>query len=269
MTDPRYAAAGRLAGKVVVITGGGSGIGAAAGRMMAAEGASVVLADIVGERAVAVAEEIASIGHAARGITADVGDPDDVKAMIDAAVDGFGGIDVLFNNAAAINLLSRDVQIVELELDVWNQTFQTNVTGPLLGAKYAIPHMIARGGGSIINTASAAGLRANDGLTSYGVTKAALIGLSRHIAVQYGKAGIRSNVIAPGVTHTAAMPMDDEKAAMLLSFHMTPRLGEADDIAAAAVFLASDEAAFVTAAVLCVDGGLTSYLPFVPARRAM
>jgi len=260
---------GVLEGKIAIVTGGASGIGAATGRMLAAEGASVVLADINADGADAVAAEIEAADGAARGIAADVGVPEAARAMVELAVAEFGGVDVLFNNAAALQLNPRDVRVVDLDLEVWNAAFQTNVTGALLGAKYAIPHMIERGGGSIVNTSSAAGLRGNDGLTSYAVTKSAIIGLSNQIAVQYGKQGIRSNVIAPGVVLTPAMTKDatGERHRLLVDHHLTPRVGRPDDVAAAVVYLASDAAEFVTGTVLPIDGGLTSYLPFVPARR--
>lgn len=260
---------GRLAGRVAVVTGGGSGIGAAAAERLALEGAAVVVADIDAAAATRVADGIRAAGGAASTSVTDVGDPTAVGRMIDGAVDAFGGLDVLFNNAAALDLRERDHATADVELDVWERQLAVNLTGPLVASRAAIPHMVAAGRGSIVHTASAAGLLGDERRTGYAATKAGLIGLSRAIAVQYGKQGVRSNIVAPGQILTpfvrdAFSPADRE---LLLDAYLTPAPGEPEDVAALVAFLASDESAYITGQVIPIDGGLTAVLPFVPVLR--
>jgi NAD(P)-dependent dehydrogenase (short-subunit alcohol dehydrogenase family) len=262
--------AGRLEGKVAIVTGGASGIGAATARMMAQEGAQVLVSDINGEGADAVAAEIDSAGGVAAGTRADMGEHDEIEAMVELAVATFGGLDVLFNNAAAMDQVRRDVPLLEMPLDAWERQLRVNLTGPMLASRFSIPHMIRRGGGSIVHTASVSGMRGQDGYSGYNASKAGLAGLSRSIAVTYGKEGIRSNAIAPGVTLSAHVRsrFDEAMNELWLSHTMVPDLGRPEDQAAAVVFLASDEARFITGQLLPVDGGLTVHLPIVPQMRA-
>jgi NAD(P)-dependent dehydrogenase (short-subunit alcohol dehydrogenase family) len=256
---------GKLEGKVAIVTGAASGIGRATARAMAAEGASVLVADVNRDGAQQVVREITAAGGAAQAQQTDVADEASVAAMIDAAVKAFGGLDVLHNNAAASDpaLLSRDLDIVDLDVAVLDRTFAVNLKGPLLGCKHAIPRMLARGGGSIVNTSSAAALVGDPVRTAYGASKAALDSLTRYVATQYGKRGIRCNSIAPGVIATPALAANvpPEMIAVYERSHLTPRLGLPEDIAAAVVFLASDDAAFITGQTLSVDGGLLAHHP--------
>jgi len=255
----------RLDGKVAVVTGAASGIGRASAHALARAGASVVVADIDGDGAARVASEIEAEGGRAVPQRADVACEADVEAMLAAAVAHFGGLDVLHNNAAATSpeLLAVDTDVASLSLDVWNRVLATNLGGVMLGCKHAIPRMLARGGGSIVNTSSASGLVGDVVRAAYGASKAGVQSLTQYVATQYGKRGIRCNAIAPGVIETPALRANvaPEVVAIYERSHLTPRLGRAEDIASAVVFLASDEAAFVTGQILCVDGGLLAHHP--------
>ena len=258
-------AQGKLAGKVAIVTGAASGIGRATALRMAREGAAVVVADLNGAGADAVAKEIAAAGGKAIGQPADVSDEASVVAMIAAAAKHFGGLDILHNTPAASDpaLMSRDGDIAELDVAVFDRTIAVNLRGPLLGCKHAIPRLLARGGGAIVNTSSAAALVGDPIRTAYGASKAGLDSLTRYVATQYGKRGIRCNSIAPGVIATPALAANvpPEMIAIYERSHLTPRLGKPEDIAAAVVFLASDDAAFITGQTLSVDGGLLAHHP--------
>ncbi|HVX22777.1 MAG TPA: glucose 1-dehydrogenase [Acidimicrobiales bacterium] len=253
-----------LEGKAAVVTGAAGGIGAATARRLAEEGARVVVADLNGDGAETVAADIVGSGGEAVAVVVDVSDPDSVAAMIDRAVSAFGRLDVLHNNAAAFgaDVIMRDVDVVDIDLDVWNRTLAVNLTGVLLGCRFGIPAILASGGGSIINTSSVAGWMAEPVRVGYGVSKAGIVLLTRHVATRYGKQGVRCNAIAPGVvvTDTTRGHMDQAFLDRMAAVHSAPRLGEPSDIADVACFLASDRSAFVNGHVLTVDGGLTAHL---------
>jgi NAD(P)-dependent dehydrogenase (short-subunit alcohol dehydrogenase family) len=202
-------------------------------------------------------------GGTAAGFVADVADESNVRDMIDFAVTTYGALDVLHNNAAASVAVRQDYDVVDVALETWHEILGVNLTGPMLGCKYAIPHMLERGRGSIINTTSVAGIRAEREHVSYGVSKAGLILLTKHVAVRFGKRGIRCNAIAPGliVTPRALARQDPSWFEGMAKVHHSPRLGEPDDIAQMATFLASDAAAFVNGSVMHVDGGAMALLP--------
>jgi len=250
---------------VAIVTGAASGIGRASALALAREGASVLVADLDAAGAARVAAEIEGAGGRAAGQRTDVSDPASAAAMVEAAVRAFGGLDVLHNNAAASDpgVIGADGELVDLDLAVWERTLAVNLRGPMLGCKYAIPRMLERGGGAIVNTSSASGLVGDLARVAYGVSKAGLDSLTRYVATQYGKRGIRCNSIAPGVIATPALESNvtREQIAIYARNHLTPRLGRPEDIAAAVVFLASDAAAFITGQTLCVDGGLLAHHP--------
>ena len=264
---------GKLEGRVAIVTGGGSGIGRATALALAREGAAVVVADISAERAASVAAEVVAGGGRAHAQLADVAEEASVAAMIASALTHFGALDILHNNAAATDwsVLGGDGELAQLDLAIWERTLAVNLRGPLLGSKHAIPHMLARGRGAIVNTSSASGLTGDLVRTAYGVSKAGLSALTQYIATQYGKRGIRCNAIAPGVIETPALRQNvpAEQIALFERHHLTPRLGTPEDIAAAVVFLVSDDAAFITGQIISVDGGLLAHHPTVAEIRAL
>ena len=253
----------RVKGKVAIVMGAGSGIGAACAQALAAEGAKVVFADINAQAAERQAE-IARRCTEAVAIGIDVGSEAQVQRMIEFAVQSFGGLDVLHNNAADTRLSStRDAPVEEMDTGVWDEIMRVNLRGTMLGCKYAIPHMRARGGGSIINTASGSAHAGMLSSSAYGASKAGIVALTKYVATQYGKVGIRCNAISPGYIVTPATgDAESPVAAMMLRHHLTKRVGCPEDIAAAVVYLASDETTFVTGQTLMVDGGLLAHQPF-------
>jgi NAD(P)-dependent dehydrogenase (short-subunit alcohol dehydrogenase family) len=263
MTESSDASNGPLAGKVAIVTGSGSGIGAAVARKLAARGAKVVVADISADAGRNVADEIASGGAQAVAACVDVSTEDGAAAMVAAAVDTFGRLDVLHNNAAATSadVLGRDGDIVGTDPQVWDITMAVNLRGPMLGSKHAIPVMIGNGGGVIVNTVSPAAQAGDLRFSAYASSKAGLVALTQHIATQYGKAGIRCNAISPGMilTPNAIAALSEEIVETAKRHHLTPRVGYPEDIANAVAFLASDDATFITGHVLCVDGGVSCH----------
>jgi len=257
-----------LDGKVAIVTGGASGIGAATAALMARLGAAVVIADIDQPNALKRVEEIEGAGGRALALETDVCEEDQVKRAVDATVAEFGRLDILHNNAAAIELVAEDLEVTRQDLGVWERTLRTNVTGPMFGCKHAIPAMLETGGGSIVNTASVSGMRAEVYMTAYPVSKAAVIHLTREVALQWGKQGIRCNAISPGlVLSPAGAALSDDVKQMYVRHNMTPYVGKPEDIAPVVAFLASDEARYVTGEVVRVDGGLTSMIPIVADYR--
>ena len=256
----------RFEGKVAVVTGGGAGIGRATALRLASEGAAVGVADLAADAATLVVDEITTAGGAAHAIEVDVSDPVAVEAMIATTVDVLGGLDVLHNNAAAINLNMIDQDVVTMDLETWDRVLAVNLTGPMLGCRFAIPVMLEHGGGAIVNTASAAAFYGSSSLAAYGTSKAGVVALTRYVATAYGDRGIRCNAVAPGVVVARDMqdalggPMGDTLRRYTTS-HLTGRLGYPEEIAAAVAFLASDDGAFVTGEVLRVDGGFTAHSP--------
>lgn len=257
---------GLLNGKVVIVTGGASGIGAGSVEVLAAEGARVVAADINKEGAEIQADRVRTAGGEALALQVDLADEASIKAMIDDTVSALGGLDVLFNNAADTRLANtRDAAVEHLDVDVWDETMRVNLRGTMLAIKYAIPALRARKGGSIINTASGAGQAGAQSFTAYGVSKAGVIMLTQYVATQHGKEGIRCNAIAPGFIVTPAVDgtyAEGMGHAMMLRHHLTPRLGLPKDIAYAVVYLASDRSEFVTGQCFNIDGGCMAHQAF-------
>jgi NAD(P)-dependent dehydrogenase (short-subunit alcohol dehydrogenase family) len=251
---------GRLEGKVAIVTGAGSGIGEATARLMAQEGASVVVADIDRSAAERVAGEL----RGAVAAEVDVSEESSVVRMVETAVESFGGLDVLHNNASDASTNALDTDIVTLDMAVFDRLVAVNLKGQFMGCKHAIPHMLARGGGSIVNTASIEGFVGRGVRAAYGASKAGVVLLAKAVAAQYGSRGIRCNAVAPGLVLTPALQnhydTPEQIEASLVRYPM-PRLCRPEDVASAVLFLASDEAAYINAATLMVDGGATVYMP--------
>jgi NAD(P)-dependent dehydrogenase (short-subunit alcohol dehydrogenase family) len=252
---------GKLDNRVAIVTGAAGGIGAASARRLAAEGATVILADIDAKAVEAIAGTISG-SHAYR---VDLTDEKSVQSLARNVAERFGRIDILHNNAAIQNDAQRqkDLDVVNLDVAAWDVAMAVNVRGAMLMSKYVIPHMIAGGGGSIIHSASGFGVQGEATLTAYGTSKAALIQLNRMIATQYGKQRIRSNCMVIGfvLTPLAIESTPDVVKDILLSHHLTPELGQPDDIANLVAFLASDESGFITGAAIPIDGGVTAHQP--------
>ncbi|RMF22934.1 MAG: SDR family oxidoreductase [Deltaproteobacteria bacterium] len=250
----------RLEGKTAIVTGAAGGIGYASARALAREGARLVLADLDGARLEQAAGALAADGHAVVAERVDVTSSTDVKRMIERCLEEYGRLDVMFNNAGIFE--DDDGSVVDTSEAVWDRVLAVNLKGVFLGCKYAIPAMLEGGGGSIINTASFVALMgAAVSQSAYTASKGGVLALTREIAVEFARKGIRANALCPGPINTPLLAelLRDEAARQRRFVHIPMgRLGEAREIAEAVVFLASDESSYVTGAEFVVDGGITA-----------
>ncbi|WP_026559819.1 SDR family NAD(P)-dependent oxidoreductase [Bacillus sp. J37] len=246
----------RVEGKVALVTGGASGIGLSSARLLAKEGAKVVIGDYNLEGAKEAAKEIEKSGGTASAIFLDVSIEESIKEAIEYTVNTYGKINVLFNNVGLTNL-QKDLDVVNIDLNEWDRLMNINTKSVLLGSRYAIPYMKGAGGGSIINTTSMAGFASDAIRTAYGASKAAVVSLTSYIATQYGKDGIRCNAVAPGLILTPAAKnnLPKEVQDIFLKFNALPYNGEPDDIGYTVLFLASDESKYITGQTIKVEGG--------------
>jgi NAD(P)-dependent dehydrogenase (short-subunit alcohol dehydrogenase family) len=251
----------RLENRVALIAGGATGIGAACAERLVAEGCAVVIGDInIG----AARDLCATLGERSHAIAYDAANEDSIRALVDGAAAHFGRLDILHNNVAltSLEVNVQDTTVVDIPLSIWRQVFEVNVTSFLLASRFAIPHMIAAGGGSIINTSSGSGRLGDLVRTAYGVSKAAVISLTQHIATQYGADNIRCNAITPGVIMTKNMEIVAADLSQIIKPHvLTTRLGVPGDIAAMVAFLASDDSVYVTGQAIACDGGMHAHQP--------
>jgi NAD(P)-dependent dehydrogenase (short-subunit alcohol dehydrogenase family) len=250
---------GKLDGKVAVVTGAAMGIGRSTAVLLAREGARVVIADVDEEQAEETLRSIEDLGGEALFARTDVSSSRDVEAAINAAVQTFGGIDVLHNNAA----VALGATVVDTTDELWSRVLDVNLGGVYRGCKYAIPHMIRNGGGSIINSTSVQALRGFAGWAAYAASKGGILSLTRQVALEYAEHNIRVNCVAPGTIMTPLnekvfAEAEDPEALVETWNRMHPigRFGQPEEVAEAVLFLASDSSSFVTGHCLVVDGGL-------------
>lgn len=245
-----------LTDKVAIVTGASSGIGRATAKLFAAEGASLVIAARRKAELDLLADEIEEAGGSAVALAGDVRDEAYAKALVDLAVEKFGGLDIAFNNVGAVGQMGS---ISDLSLDGWRETLDTNLTSAFLGAKYQVPAMIERGGGSLIFTSTFVGHTVGmPGMTSYAASKAGLIGLTQVLAAEYGPQGLRVNALLPGGTDTpAATFKTPESRTFVENLHALKRVAQPEEIARSALYLASDASSFTTGTALFADGGVS------------
>jgi NAD(P)-dependent dehydrogenase (short-subunit alcohol dehydrogenase family) len=251
---------GRLDDKVALITGGASGMGKLASQLFAREGAKVVLTDVADEAGEAVAAAIRDGGAQAAYVHADVSRASDAEAMVRFAVDTFGGLTILYNNAGVFP--ERDGSVTETPEEVWDLTIGINLKGVYLGCRYGIPAMIQSGGGAIVNVASFVALMgAATPQIAYTASKGGVLSMTREIAVEFARQGVRANALCPGPIETPLLQellADPARRQRRLVHIPMGRFGQAEEIAKAALFLASDESSYMTGAALVVDGGITA-----------
>ncbi|WP_158841969.1 3-oxoacyl-ACP reductase [Saccharothrix deserti] len=244
----------RLEGRVAVVTGGGSGIGLASVRRLASEGARVVVADVDADAGKAAADEVGGLF-----VQVDVTDEEQVSALYQTTVDTYGSVDVAFNNAGISP--PDDDSILTTGIEAWERVQKVNLTSVYLCCKYAIPHMLSQGRGSVINTASfVATMGAATSQISYTASKGGVLAMSRELGVQFARQGVRVNALSPGPVNTPLLrelfAKDPERAARRLVHVPLGRFAEPEEIAAAVAFLASDDSSFMTASNFLVDGGI-------------
>ncbi len=253
----------KLNDKVVVITGGAGGIGSAASKIFAENGAKVVIADLDEKNGKALEAEINADGGTGKFIRCDVSNSQSVRDVLSFCKSDFGGLDVIYNNAG-VYLANRDNRITDIEEDIWEKVMAVNLRSVFLFCKYGIPMLIERGGGSIINTASSAGMIGIPNCDAYTATKGAIVQLTKSLAAEYGRYNVRTNCISPAAIMTPMVrisnPPDcdafDENAFLNLRTPLR-RYGTPEEIAKIAVFLAGDDATYLNGAVIAADGGIT------------
>ena len=251
-----------LQDRVAIVTGAASGLGYATARRMIDEGARVAIADIDRTRAATAAD---SLGDAAIAVEVDVSVEQSVRALVEAVVDRFGQIDIVHNNAAALGLdvLGRDGDVVDMDVDVWDRTMAVNLRGAMLVCKHAIPVMRAGGRGAIVNTSSLSGLLGEENHLAYACSKAALLAFTRHVANMHGAAGIRCNAVAPGLmlTDVAIERLSERHLKAFRSERLLEEAARPDDVANLVVFLASDLASCITGQTYVIDAGTMAKRP--------
>lgn len=245
-----------FSGKVAIVTGAASGIGEAVAKVIAARGGQVVVADINQDAAKRVASAINDAGGSAKPTTVDVADPAAVESMVQFAVDKYGGLDVAVNNAGIGGPLSPTG---EYPVDGWQRVININLSGVFYGMRYQIPAMLARGGGAIVNVASILGMVGTANSPAYVAAKHGMLGLTKAAAIEYATRNIRINSVGPGYIETPLLSILDEATMKAIAnMHPMKRLGTSEEVAALVVFLASNDAGFITGSYHLVDGGYTA-----------
>ena len=247
-----------LTDRVAVVVGGATGIGAATAARLGEEGCRVVIGDVAAEPAQRTAADIAAAGGTATHVAFDLADPESVADLIVTAATTYGGIDLMFNVGADMSTLRGDSDVVDIDFGVWDRVMAVNLRGYVAAMKYAIPRMLSRGAGAIVNMSSAAAFQGEPARPAYATAKAGIGALTRHVASRWGKEGIRCNAVAPGFTATDAIrevPQWPQLEAAALKRIRGPRVGDPGDIAALVAFLLSEEGAWINGQVINIDGG--------------
>ena len=250
---------GHLDGKIALITGAASGIGAATAQLFAVEGAVVILADVDETGGRRVADEIGPRGVFYR---ADVGNPREVESMVTFAVEKFGRLDVLHNNVATAGAVAP---VGDMPIEAWQRAISVSLSGVFYGMRFALPQMVAQGGGAIVNTASVSGLAADYMLGAYNAAKAGVINLTRTAAIEYARKNIRVNAVCPGSVATPPLLHalgEGDGRRLLEDHHPIGRLGLPEEIARVVLFLASDDSSFMTGSIVVADGGISAHTGF-------
>jgi len=247
----------RLDNKVILLAGGAGGIGTATAERLASEGAAVVIGDINADEARGVARKISEGGGRAVAVELDIGDIDSVNAFVETGVRTFGGIDGLHANAALLAIQHLDLDAVEIDLDIWDKLLQVDLTGYFYCTRAVVPHMLERGGGSIVYMSSGAAFIGEGTRVAYAVSKAGINAIMRHVVTRWGQQGIRANSIAPGLVLT---PTTEKLSSDFLDLQRqltpSPRLGRVEDIASMVALLMSEEGSWVLGQVIGVNGGV-------------
>lgn len=247
-----------LADRVVVVVGGGSGIGAATSARLGEEGCRVVVGDVAEDAAQQTAARIAAAGGTATHVAFDLADTASVADLIHSATTTYDGVDLLFNVGADMSTLRADTDVVDIDFGVWDRVMAVSLRGYVAAMKYAIPAMLRRGGGAIVNMSSAAAFQGEPARPAYATAKAGIGALTRHVASRWGKDGIRCNAVAPGFTATDAIrsvPQWPELEAAALKRIRGTRVGDPEDIAALVAFLLSSEGSWINGQIVNIDGG--------------
>jgi NAD(P)-dependent dehydrogenase (short-subunit alcohol dehydrogenase family) len=254
-----------LTGKVAIVTGGGTGIGAVSCALLASRGAKVTVAGRDQPELDRTAAAIIAEGGVAQAVQVDMRDEAAIAAAVTRTIAAYGRLDLVHGNAGLTDpaVMNHDGLVADLDAGIWDSTMAVNLRGNALLAKHCIPHLLEGGGGAIVFSGSGKGTQGDLDHPAYGASKAGLESLSRYIATQYGKQGLRCNVVAIGLVMTQALDANMPEVAqkLMLEHHLTPALGRAEDVARAVAFLLSDEARFITAATIRVDGGFTNHAP--------
>ncbi|HEY4391189.1 MAG TPA: SDR family oxidoreductase [Paenibacillus sp.] len=251
----------KLQGKVAVVTGAASGMGKAIAKLYAAEGAKVIVSDLNLEAANATVEDIVASGGEAIAVVANVAQEADIQNLIDTVVSTYGTLDILVNNAG---IMDNFVPAADLTDELWDRVFAINTTGPMRAIRKALPIFLEKGNGVIINVASAGGLMGSRAGAAYTAAKHAVVGLTKNVGFQYAQKGIRCNAIAPGavntnISTTINQPNEFGMQRAMVGMNINPRVGESEEIAKVALFLASDDSSFVNGTVIAADGGWIAY----------
>ncbi len=248
----------RLHGKVIIVAGGATGIGAATARKLAQAGAAVVIGDVNLQEAENVAAQIDRGGGRALAVNCDISDDQSVAAMVKAAVDSWGGLDGIHINAADLSIIAEDTDALSIPMNIFDRTLAVDLRGHLLCTRHALPQLLKQGGGALVYTSSDAAFMGEPIRLAYGVAKAGINALMRHVASRWGKQGIRANAISPGfiLTETATANVGEPDRKLLSEATRSPRLGKPEDIAGAVVFLMSEEGEWINGQTISVNGGI-------------